>query len=409
MAGALLLCALPTLAQPELKPVNGLPYPLVSPEEAGKLALIDRPIILHLRDVTLADALDELAKQSGVSLDTSWGGNPEILGKKLSLDLETRSFNEAFKAILDEADVKATLRQLGGRGAWNVAFNQLDEQSNTLQSGVGPFQLRLLSLNSNFSKSVTPTSKGETRRSQNNNLSINFGIMPDPQVAVIGASRIRLTRAEDEKGRSLRDETPDRFPIGFNTGVQEQVNVQLRSSANGSQKLAHLEGVAVFVLPTKREKWELNDVLSAKDVSHDFQSAGQKLTLTIQRAQKTGDFVSLDMKLSSSGIGNGGDARSPVFSFDQLASAVSLVDAKGQKLISRGLSGTGSGTELTVQARFSMARQMRPPLVMQDGKMVPAPPPAAPVLAEPLKLVFDVPTEFVQTEVPFSFADVPLP
>ena len=402
LVGALVVCALPALAQPEQKPVNGLPFPLVTPEEAGKLAFAEKPIALHLRDVTLGEALEELSKQSGVALDTSWGGDPEILGKKLSLDLETRSFNEAFNAILDEADVKAVLRQMGGRGTWNVMFNQPDEQNDVMQSGTGLFQLRVLSLNSSLSKSVTPGNKGAAKRSQNTNLSVSFGMLPNPQVAVVGAPLLRITRAEDEKGRSLSDDRHNFLGFG-NRG--EHSSVQLRPLEDASQKLAHLDGVAVYVIPIKRERWEVDDVLNAKDLSHDFQSGGQKLTLTIQRAQKNGDSVSLDLKLSRPN----GEGRDPSFSFEQLTSAVQLMDAKGQKLVAGGYSGTGGGNALTAQASFGLAPPRRPPFILQDGKRVPAPPPEKLVLTEPIKLVFDFPTEFVQTEVPFSFSDVPLP
>lgn len=405
IAGALLTCALPALAQPELKPVNDLPFPLVTPDEAQKLVMPETTIKLHLHDVTLGEALAELEKQSGVALDT-WAGAMDV-DKKLSLDLETRSFNEAFKAILDEADVKATLGQFGGRDVWQVMFNQHDEQSDSPQSGVGVFQLRLLNLSSNSSKSVTPTKTGTAKRSQNNGLNVIFGMVSVPQATILDAPRVRITRAEDEKGRSFGIENPNHYQIGFGGGMNGPVSVALRPSTSGSQKLAHLEGVAVYVLPTKRHHWEVDDVTNAKDASHDFLFAGQKMMFSIQNAHQSGNTINLDLRLSSPHKGDNG--RNLSFSYALLSSSVHVLDAKGQQLAMSSSGGSRNDNQLTMQAGFSAPGRRTPPVAMQNGKMVTLPTPETPILTGPFKLSFDIPTEFVQTQVPFSFSDVPLP
>ncbi len=425
--GTCILCVLPALAQPEFRPANGPSYRLVSPEEAAKLTLTEKPMALHLRDVTLADALAELSKQSGVSLETSFGADPVTLAKKLSLDLETRSFNEAFSAILDEADVKAKLQRFGSGPSWNVLFNQTEQQNDPPpQSGVGPFQVRVLNVNSNLSKSASPTQSKAVQRSQTNRASINFGFASDPQLVTSEAPRVRITRATDEKGRSLREEDPVRFPtlavpgranirfeggglysiFGVGGNSMEQTSVPLGTLPEDSEKLALLEGVATYVLPSKREKWEVTDVLNAKGASHEFQSGGQQLTLSLKDVQKAGGGVVLDLRVAFPDGNEGGKAP---LSSGQLTSGLRLVDAGGQKLMASSISSSVEGNELSVQATYSLARGPRTPFVVRDGKMVPAPLPEAPALAEPLRLFFDIPTEFVQTEVPFSFSDLPLP
>ena len=111
---ALLIGAAPVGAQPDpnLKPNNGLLFPLVAPEKVEDLVPLE-PISLHLREVSLGAALRELQVQSGVELDLNVEADRQKLAKTLSVDIQTRSFNEAFAAVADEgrrADGFATLR-----------------------------------------------------------------------------------------------------------------------------------------------------------------------------------------------------------------------------------------------------------------------------------------------------------
>ncbi len=379
---------LPASSQPEVRPLDGFIIPLVSPEEAAKLGLTEQPIKLHLRDVTLADALDELSKQSGVLLDASGPGGREVLVKKLSLDIETRSFNEAFAAVLDEADVTAKLRKLGDNDVWNLMFGR-QEESEAPESGRAPFQIRVLGLSSSSNKNVTPSKTKAPLRFGSSSLTLTLDGISDPQLVAIGPPRVRVTRAEDEVGQSLRSENENLFNFGQVLGGSRRIFVTLRPPDKSSQKIAHLDGAMIYTFATKREKWQIADVLNAKNTAHTFQSAGQTVVASISSAQKVGGAIQLKIKIQAAA--KAGEQRNPLFIIEQWRSWLRVVDAKGQTLVPGSFGGSSNEGELNLEARFSPTT------------------PDAQVLNEPAKLTFDVPSEFVQTEVPFSFSDLPLP
>ncbi|BCM93129.1 hypothetical protein IAD21_05017 [Abditibacteriota bacterium] len=409
LMGVLVLSALPALAQPELKPINGLPYPLVSPEEAVRLVQPEKPIAIHLHDVTLQDALQELEKQSGITLDTAWGPNADkFLARKLSVDIETRSFNEAFRAVMEEADAKARLRRFRAGNILNVMFDEEVVAEDTPVSGKVPFEVRIQNIALSSSRSVTP---GKTaRRNQSSNFYVTLSTESDPRIPLVGGGRPRITRAEDERGQSLLlDERQPPFNLDFDPGRSSQTNIRLRTPETGRQKLAHLDGVIVYVLPTKYEKWEMNDVLVAKDASHNFQSGGQTIQAVIHSARQTGNGVQLDIEVNT-GLPNGimNDARSVQMSVNQLLSSIHLKDGAGRELTSSGYSSGSDNGKLSAQANFVLAPQIGRPFIMEGDKLVRRPV-DVPKLAGPIALNLNVPVEFVQTEVPFSFSDLPLP
>jgi len=394
LVGALVLCALPAFAQPDEKPDAKPSFPMVSPEDAGKLGLTEKPMAFHLRDTTLRDALGELQKQSGVPLDLRWNGGT-ALDKKLSLDLETRSFNEAFSAMLDEADVKARLQRWSGNVAWHLEYGERPNESDAPQSGVGLFQLRATSLNFTLNRTMTLGKIKKGTPSAGESLSATFTFPSDPQLPVVRTPRVRVTRAEDEAGHSVRKDDADRNFYGG--GIQDRADVALLVPAKTSHKIAHLDGVVTYVLASRNEHWEVPDVLNAKNPTHTFSSNGQQVMASVLSVEQKRGAIEVEFQLTEQGAPNLNDGqsledRNPIFSFERLASSLSVRDSKGVMRVAEGTSGSGDGNGYTIQLRF-------PPPV----------PDTAPTLTGPLTFVFDAPSEFVQTEVPFSFENLPLP
>ncbi len=392
IAGAFFVCALPVLAQPDQRPTNGLPYPVISLEEAAKLGGNDKPIALHLRDVTLRQALEALQQQSGVTLDSS-KATPDTLLKKLSLDLETNSFLDAFKTVLEEAGVKGRLEGVSSRRAFSVVFgaSPFALPDDAPQSGVEAFKIFAVSLNSTLSKRVklgkTPTHDQEL------SVNVEMGYELDPLLPVVGNVRWRVSRAEDEKGRSLKSDGMRRFGRFQTNGPLGQGGFLLASVQPDSRKVVHLDGAAIFVLSTKSEKWEENDVVNTKNLAHTFRGTSGNISVAITGASQSGNTVQLDIQMT----GRFGNAQESEFTPNQIMSALRLVDATGQQLSSSGYNGNGTETTFTVKAKFVLPGDNVLPLEAKDDQ------------TRPIKLILDVPVEFVQTEVPFSFSDLPLP
>ena len=416
---ALLACALPVVARPVLaqpdtadKPKNGLPFPLVSPADAEKMTL-KAPLKLDFDNLSLADALDQLQTQSGVSLDYS-NGDKDTLAKTLSLHIETPSFTRAFGEIMDEAGLKATLQNWNGQGIWTVAFGQGDETSKALQSEVGPFVARLMSLNTTLTKQISLDNDGDAPRYQSNFLRASLTLLPDLRLPLVGNPRTRLTRAEDDQGRSLipkpkdtarNGEDYENQPYSFyeNNGYgRRQKSLLLTPPASDAKTLAHLEGVLIYAVLTKTDLWEVPDLMSKTEWSHTFQSGDQKWVMTVKPTLKDGKNLTMNIEITSNQAVRENQINHPMMTSAPVMAALRIVDANGT--IFRGNGGGGfNNQKLSINTSFyaNNGNNFRRRIVNDEDKPKP--------LTPPLKMVFEAPVDVVQTEVPFSFEDVPLP
>lgn len=404
---ALLACAAPICAQPAdtaPKLINDLPFPLLAPEKAQELAF-EKPIVLRLNNVTLGAALDELQRQSGVELNTSPDVYGETLAKTLSIDLQTLSFDQAFNAIVDKAGVKASLQRWDQNQPWRVDFDQEDDSRNAPQSGAGLFVVRLWSLASTTSKTVNLGDPKAPERSQRQDLAASLVLLPDLRLPVIGSPQTRVTRAEDEQGRSLLPQLSEGeifsqkpHAYGFYSSSywdQSQANVRLLAPAPDAKTLAHLEGQVVYAIVSKREKWEIADLLSAPEWTHSFAGAAGEIKLKLKATSTPEGNLKLEIEASSSGPAPEDQVRQPLMSNQPLIENIRIEDAGGTIFRSSGYSFSESDNTVITRATFV-------PVGKDDQD-------ATTTLNGPLKFVLDAPVEVVQTQVPFSFENVPLP
>jgi len=402
---ALLTLALPALAQPDAKPGTELPYPKVTPEDAAKLGLTEKPMQFHLRDVTLSDALDSLQRQSGKKIGNIFSFSDNTLQKKLSLDSETRSFNEALSSILQAADVKAHLETYGSGGQLNLYFGEDINAQDAVLSGKGAFQLRVRSVDSNLYKIIHVNKTAAPTKNQNSEVNVSVTFVFDPQLPVSGSVNLRLTRAEDEHGHSLLPK--ENSPLttrGYTSATQTQIPLLLPQP--DAQTIAHFEGIATYVLASKREKWEVPDVMPAKNVDRSFQSGGQAIRIVVQSAEKTKDGLRINIHVIGPATNKEVALDGPLLSSEQISTAMELTDAKGRAWEAAGYSSVLSGNDNNVNVTFWSPPSQTPPVMGMDGQPMDD---ETPKFDGPIKLTFNVPTEFVQTQVPFSFHDLPLP
>ena len=402
---ALLLCALPALAQPDVAPqlVNGLPFPLVAPDDAQKAA-VTTPLVFHFQDVTLRAALDELQKQSGIPLDNLNNAPAATLDKTLTLDLETLSFYQAFREILDEAGVKASLQRWNPDQPWRVDFDQTDYSAGAQQSAQGLFVARLTGVNNTLSKSVDLNNAKLPARSEEHYLNVNLALLPDLRLPLIGVPRSRVTRAEDEAGHSLiappdpNDQNNSAWSFYNNNWQRSQANLRLKAPAEGARTLAHLDGVMVYALVTQFEKWEVPDLLSQPNWTHHFESGEATFDVTITPTLKE-NKLTMKVEVASNQPVSYERVSHPLLAYAPVLEALTIQDANGVTFRSNGSSSSSDNdnAKLTVTANY-YPRDTNGN-ADENG--------AAPAL--PLKMTFNAPVDVVQTEVPFSFEDVPLP
>ena len=399
---ALFALVVPAGAQPAAK-INGLPFPLVSPARAENLT-VTAPIKLALDNVTLAAALDELQKQGGIKLELQ-DESPETLAKTLSVHLETLSFNRAFAEIMSEAGVTALLQRSYYDRSWTVFFEEEDRDIDAVQSAVGLFQTRLTSLNTEMYKKLNLNDNGDNgERTEKNDLTLNLTLSPDPRLPLIGGSRPRITRADDDQGRSLLpDPNPDADPDNYrngahsfyqNTNRQRQDSLNLLPPAPDAKTLAHLEGVVVYALVTQTETWELPDLLSQPAWKRAFKSGDQRFEIALTPMLKGARDLNLVIEVTTDGTIVKDQVNHPLLAPGPVMAALRVVDAKGTVLRRKDGGTNAEAQKLVINTQFYP--------ISSDSQDTPA-------LKLPLSLSFEAPLEIVQTQVPFSFENVPLP
>ena len=423
------------LAQTEAKSVE-TGVPIVSAAQAQKLVL-GRDISIHLRDTTLRRALDELEKQSDLALDTS-ELRPETLDSALSIDVDTPSFARAFGDIADEAGLRLSAQHTNTLEPWKVRLDAGQSSPEIVQIGARPakslapaseqglFMTRLQGLSVTLFKAVTLT--GETpAHAQNDRLEVALQMVPDPRLPLVGLPRLRATRAQDEQGRSLLPAPGAPVPDPYDSGFQDiwsnsNQTLRLAPPQSDAKTLAHLEGTATYLLPTKRELWTVPDCLNADKPSRQFQSAGQTVTATLVSAALNGNTVQATLKLQWPGARDDALQRQfyPLYT---VASWMHLEDADGIIWRARPGGGSSGGDYVNTTTSFYSTGK-RAPAGPNDPNAAPATAPAATAPAAtapaaaidaskapklPVKFVFSMPTQWAQAEVPFSYQDVPLP
>ena len=345
----LLLCAAPAApvwAQPDplVRPVNGLPFPLVSPAEAEKLAAL-KPIKLQIKNVTVAWALEELQTQSGVELDLeNVDYSKNTLAKRVSLDIETRSFNRAFDGIMERAGLNASLQRYSSDRPWRVNFNsnRSANEADGLQFGQELFAVRLSQLNTTLSKSLDLSDASLPSRTQRKNLNASITLINDPRLPLVGASRPRLTRAEDEQGRSLltgEEDKPRYSSYSFyGSSRQDQTTLTLRPPEPDAKVLRHLEGVVVHSLVTATETWEVPDLLGAPQWTRTFKNGDLEefvMTVKANPLKTTGsssERVALSIEVTSNRRTVYEEIPSPLLASAPVIAALRIVDAKGSEM-----------------------------------------------------------------------------
>ncbi len=420
----LLGCAAVSSAQPDLNAAGNYtpiivpkmpPFelPLVAPNVVVK-ALIPKPIALHLRDVTLAEALQQLKTESGVEFDIGGEKQPETLAKKLSLDLETVGFDAAFDQIMRAAGARGFLQNNGTNAPERVYYEDVDPYQFLPRDERGLFVARLRRLNSTLSETVDLNEKPAPTRKERNFLNIFLWTWPDLRLPITREPRVRITRAQDDKGRSLliEDGEPATFDLsgptrrGARSTMQEPVAVA--RPAPDARRLAHLEGVVTWVVPLQTERWEEADLLATPQLRHQFESNGQQIVLTLYSGMSKSELISLRIQADVPATLIEDKTPNPLFNKEQLIKSFYLEDAEGYLL--RGRDGEGSftpdRTQFNAYTRPQLTGERNPAFVTPES---PTEKPGQHKIALPVKWVFEAPKNWVKTEVPFAFSDLPLP
>ena len=337
-------------------------------------------VSLQVNDVTPAVAFRELADKAHIELPVEpaelWQSK---VFPKVTIQADHQPLWSVIREICKQAGVEpdaagAQIRVVEGAGEW----------VNFPSTVSGPFLI--------LADTITRTNSVKFSQPGNIEQTCNLQItayaepklrfMPDSA----GAS---IELAVDEKGNSLlpagAEENEPTF-TNVSGGLLWDLEAELAYPKNAGRKIAKLNGTLHFLVPTKMESFTVVDILAARGVTRVL--AGRRVQI---RKAKSGQNGAYEVQITIHR-----DALTDVEwqQFSNPRDFVHLVDDKGHALLFNGIGESDGGDKQT-----TMTLQFETPGV-PDGKRS---------VGKPSQLIWDIPLETRELQIPFTFENLALP
>ena len=209
----------------------------------------------------------------------------------------------------------------------------------------------------------------------------------EPKVKVIQSSyNVRVDQADDENGNSLLADAGRSY--GMSSGQQWMWNLQARLNypeKNAGQRIKIFKGSIKFLVQLQSETVEIEDVLTAKSVEKRL--AGRRLLFKQAKKQNENQYE-VQVTVFRDGLG-----QQEWNAMQGNTNGIKLVDKEGKAFSSQGWGSSSDGSKMEYTWNFG-----RQNFGGEDGKP-----------GEPHRLVWEVPTETREMDVPFVFKDLRLP
>jgi hypothetical protein len=325
-------------------------------------------VTLNLNNVTSNQAFSELSKISGYPIRVS---NPDG-NRRISLEIK----NEPFWAALHQL-CKTAGYSLQNQGNGQLSVSQGSGYLNGPVYVDGPFMIMARSIN------LSSHVQLQQRNAGNKSMSVQFMCFVEPKLQISQRPyQVQLTECTDDQGRSLiLNNNPGMFFGGMgDAGGQAMwdTNAPLQVPEPDASRITVLKGNIRLMAAIKTENLEIEDILSAKNVTKS--AAGY--SLTVKSVTTNGDQVTVVMSLAFP------PNRRNAY---QMLQQVKLLDASDNQMQVNNTNGPNSGNN---RLDYRVTYQRR----NGDEKRT-----------NPAKLVLSVPTESKPLDFSFEFKDLPLP
>jgi hypothetical protein len=390
-------------------------------EQRVKSARILRPKYVQLvcKNMTVPDAVAELAKKSGFAVQLDANARGRLLSRKLTIDTGEVSFWEALDRLCAKAGLVETPPKEQPQQAYNPyggwGYNPYQRQQHTpgpitLTDGkpeklptayVGAVRVRLLSPRHplvGFGKDDDETMFG-------------LEVESEPRLQWRGVGGLRILRAVDDNGLTMiqpslyvGDQSVQESLIanvawfdgsgwqnGGGGGESHQVPVRLRLRGKPSHRLAELRG-----LLTARVQSPPQDLITIPNVlkaNGTYKGPDNRIVKITGVKRESNGTITFHMHEEQTVVMNGGGmffGGWMMWGGGQSNSGWTLQDSKGKKV---SLTGNNQGTSFN-----GMTISQDTTFTCQLSKS----------FTEPIKLVLTG-TQTLTVDVPFTLRDVPLP
>jgi hypothetical protein len=336
-------------------------------------------ITMHYKDAPMQDVLNDFAIQSQADLGVHRTLVTDFAkDKRITVDLDRANFWQALRMIHDRTGLQPQLYSNESRMVLDPnAGNAFDLFSDRMVVS-GPFAIIPESCQENRNVSYARNAN------QSSSLTLMLIAVAEPKLKIVnGATGRWLEECVDDKKHSLIPENAQ-MPIFYNNVRQWwwQLQTNLREVPDIGAKISTLKGTLNFSVQMKSEKIEIDNVLTASNVTR---TAGN-YAITLRQVTLQNNMYQVQM-IFSNGQTSGWEQ------VQGLAQSMQVLDEKGEPMQQNGMSTSGSPGRFEVTMMYS---QMN----FNGGPPTPH---------KPDKLIWEVATELKPISVPFQIDDLELP
>ncbi len=343
-------------------------------------------VTLKMKDKSVKEILDAMAKQTGYKIEFSDGGNDT----KYSFEFD----NTAFWPALDQVAKAAGLTVNSGYDDDSVHLYRGNSVSPYV-SYSGPFRLvaSYISTSKNIQLSnLSPNGFGNRGQEY---INMSFQIFSEPKNPILGVNQVELLTAEDETGASLipPKDPNNRSSHYYNQGYRSHnasANLNLVRGNRDATRISTLKGrVGVVLLAGTVPEIIVPDPLNVKSKKFSGRTAVLDIEAVTENGKGSGQYT-VSVTVSRAGV----DPNRHDYSWANNAwQKMELIDEQGNKYKAQHYNHINS-TPTSIQMTVPFGPDTRTP--------------NPPKLGPPVKLVFNE-WQSVTSDVTFEFKDVPLP
>lgn len=378
-------------APERVAPREPIVLPSMTPDELSRAIGGPTLVTVKLANATAQEAFDAVRKQSSVPVNAYTATQWAAFKKTSPVNIVRQPFWLAMRELQNIWNFRIE-SYVVRPGLTMMAYS--DDRGDRILS-VGPCLFSISGLN--YARSVGFSRDGKA--SAATDFSINARAFLDPKIQVLrGSTYYQVDEAIDDKGRSLRRD--ESSPSLLTEANPIRMNLPLQPQAETGKTLTQLKGTLGFVAVTRRETWEVPNVLQARDIAKTITRDGVEERFVIDAVRKEGEDYHVQITVSRPRsevrrIVRLGNNRNLVILETNHYDQVRLLDAQNR-----------DWPRLTYRIQTQGDRQTS---IISTTVIFRKRAGSDDEVGTPAKLIIAVPSQWREVRVPFEFKDLPLP
>ena len=353
----------------------------VTPAELSRLIGGPTLITLHFKNAPPEAVFAEIARQAGVTIDaSSLGKDGDIRSAPVSIDVERQPFWQVYRTLASRLNVDADI--------YGTVINIERPDARSLERGPVSDQGLVLVVadNSALTSGLSYSTPGPRTQSR----SLNLILLVDPKLRLLDTSPpLKLETVVDEAGRTVLEAGTSGEGLGGTFGISKEIICASDSHSAASRRMREVKGTARLFVGFNTERWEVPDILTAKNAVRVVKRATGPSRYTVQNVVTTDTDYELHLTVSKQEF----DLQEEPDGEVNFERRVHLFDAQGNELPQDQF---GTRVDASADPVSLVVTFERSPKESKTGSDTPQ------------KLVIEIP-DIRAVEVPVEFTDLPLP